>query len=387
MIKSIWIDNFKSLVDFRLELSHFNCLVGLNGAGKSTVLQAMDFIAQLMKGDIDGWLKQRQWEVSDINSKLTRKQNIDFKVWLSHELLGNIVWSGSINRVDLRCTSELVEVDVGGRDQFLLLKVEDAHFSFSHTGSSELVRAPIVFDYQGSILSQLKNSQLNAQLQHLKKEITYIRSLDLLSPELLRAKTRTSEGNLGLGGEKLAAFVHESGKRGKDRLQAQLSGVYKQLDKIETKSLTSGWKQLGIVEEFNKHKLTTVARHMNDGMLRLMAILSQLDGEQQFLLFDEIENGINPELVEFLVDHLVVAESQIMVTTHSPMILNFLEDDVARESITYLYKNSSGHTKSIRLFDIPSLNKKLAFMGPGEAFVDTDLTHLQDEIISNNKAA
>ena len=42
MIRSLYIDNFKSLVDFRLPmaphaLGRFVCLVGLNGAGKSTL--------------------------------------------------------------------------------------------------------------------------------------------------------------------------------------------------------------------------------------------------------------------------------------------------------------------------------------------------------------
>jgi len=55
MITSIWIDNFKSLVDFKIELAKFNCVVGLNGAGKSTLLHALDFISQLMVGDISGW--------------------------------------------------------------------------------------------------------------------------------------------------------------------------------------------------------------------------------------------------------------------------------------------------------------------------------------------
>jgi AAA15 family ATPase/GTPase len=74
MITSIKIDNFKSLVDFELQLSKFNCLVGLNGAGKSTVLQAIDFLSQLIKGDITGWLKERQWDKGDLNSKLTKKK-------------------------------------------------------------------------------------------------------------------------------------------------------------------------------------------------------------------------------------------------------------------------------------------------------------------------
>jgi AAA15 family ATPase/GTPase len=128
--------------------------------------------------------------------------------------------------------------------------------------------------------------------------------------------------------------------------------------------------------------MTTEARHMNDGMLRLVAILAELQSLHRFLLFDEIENGINPELVEFMLEELISAPQQILVTTHSPMILNYLDDETAREGVMYLYRNHQGHTKAIPFFSIPSLAEKLTVMGPGEAFVDTNLTDLHEEIDS-----
>lgn len=114
-------------------------------------------------------------------------------------------------------------------------------------------------------------------------------------------------------------------------------------------------------------------------MLRLMAILLQLEIGNAFLLFDEIENGDNPELIEFLIDHLIDSNDQVLARTHSPMILNFMEDDIA-EAWGYLLIKQAGHTRSVRLFDILSMAKKLDFMGPGEAFIDTDLTKLYLEI-------
>jgi predicted ATPase len=384
MIKSIWIDNFKSLVDFELPLSKFTCLVGLNGAGKSTVLQAMDFISQLMVGDLDDWLQRRQWDSSDINSKLTKDSNIDFKLIVELSELGEVVWSGSINRTTLRCTQEKVSID-----HINYLKVESGHcilgkYDESRLSKTEeralLEKITIMFEYQGSILSQLKSSQTTGVLYALKHVVSDIHSLDLLSPEMLRSRTKASNGELGLGGEKLSAFIHESGKEGKNILKNKLAKVYGQLDSIDTRSLRSGWKQLEITEHYKNKKLKTIARHMNDGMLRLMAILSQLESDSKFILFDEIENGINPELVEFLIDHLVNAKYQIMVTTHSPMVLNFLEDADAKQGVIYLYKTDQGFTKSIKMFEIPSMAKKLEFMGPGEAFIDTDLTVLYKEI-------
>ncbi len=373
VITQIYIDNFKSLVGFILPLAKFNCLVGLNGAGKSTVLQAIDFISQLMKGDISGWLESRNWESNELNSKLSSKRTIDFEIKFNFD--GNSVkWGGSfnLNRNLLSCTKEYIE-----SDELILLLVEDGKYRLQPKMSPA---QEIIFDYQGSILSVLKDNQLNETILAIKQSVLNIHSLDLISPELLRTRNRKADGKLGLGGQNLSAFIHEAGENTQKAITKKLQEMYGQLDSLEVKSLRSGWKQLEIVEKFDGQKITSLARHVNDGMLRLMAILSQLEIPNAFLLFDEIENGINPELVEFLMDMLVKSDDQIMITTHSPLFLNYLDDDVAKEGVIYLYKQHSGRTKAVRLFDIPSMQKKLQFMGVGEAFIDTNLTELYHEV-------
>jgi hypothetical protein len=76
------------------------------------------------------------------------------------------------------------------------------------------------------------------------------------------------------------------------------------------------------------------------------------------------------------VQQLLAAPQQVMVTTHSPMILNYLPDDVAKESVILLYKTRQGITRCKRYFDIPATAHKLKALAPGEVFVDTDLTTL-----------
>ena len=58
-IKMIEVNNFKSLVDFKLRLAKFSCLIGLNGVGKSTVLQFVDFLSQLVRGEMKEWLAEK----------------------------------------------------------------------------------------------------------------------------------------------------------------------------------------------------------------------------------------------------------------------------------------------------------------------------------------
>jgi predicted ATP-dependent endonuclease of OLD family len=392
-VRNITAKNFKSLVDFKLDLAKFTCLIGLNGAGKSTVLQFIDFLAQQVRGDIKGWLEERHWEAKDLKSQLMKKIKIDFSVGLTDDRDKPATWAATFNTAVLHCTREEisagnVELSVAGGSAEVTITRRWSGLAPGPPRTNSGTPSPqkVTFEYEGSILSQLKESTLPAALVEFKDFFLNVKSLDLLSPEHLRQRTRESGGSLGLGGQRLSAFLHELGTEKRRSLVRRLKPVYPQLEDLHTRALRSGWKQLEITEKYHGEKsgllpkMTTEARHVADGMLRLIAILAETQAEHRFLLFDEIENGINPELVEFVLDALVSAPQQVLVTTHSPMILNYLTDEVAREGVVYLYKTRDGQTRAIRFFDIPSVAEKLTVMGPGEAFADTDLTALRDEI-------
>ena len=332
-------------------------------------------------------MKRRQWEASDINSKLTPRNNIEFEILLLHDDEFEIKWTARFNRQTLRCTFERVDWNKN-----LILKVEDGKYVIRSLAEQdqERVRSSsgvIEFEYQGSLLSGYKESKLTKEILEIKKFFEDLHSLDLLAPELLRQRTRDAENSLGLGGERLSAFLHEVGEDRREVIQKKMSGLYPQLRLIDTSVLRSGWKQLIVQEQFEGTLLKTEARHVADGFLRMLAVFAQLSKEQSFLLLDEIENGINPELVEFLVDSLVQASPQVLVTTHSPMVLNYLEDEVAIEGVVYLYKGENGATQAIRLFDIPSMREKLTVMGPGEVYEDTILSQLFKEISMLRKSS
>lgn len=51
MLKRIYIDNFRCLVNFELQLGRQQLIMGLNGSGKSTLLDALRAIKGLVTGD------------------------------------------------------------------------------------------------------------------------------------------------------------------------------------------------------------------------------------------------------------------------------------------------------------------------------------------------
>jgi len=81
------------------------------------------------------------------------------------------------------------------------------------------------------------------------------------------------------------------------------------------------------------------------------------------------------------VDTLLQSPQQLLVTTHSPLLLNYLPDDVAREAVQFLYKTPQGETRCRSFFSLPRMVAKLEAMGPGDVFVDTDLRLLAQECI------
>ena len=381
MIESIRIVNFKSLAAITLRLKRFNCLVGMNGAGKSTVLQALDFLSQLMRGDVQGWLDQRGWSAADLHCKLVKERNIWFTVKFKPATGGVLNWVGVFNRTDLQCFQEDVFFNDGINTKKLLRSKGQI---FELEGKP---RQNISFEFQGSILSVLKDTELSAPLLEFRNALRQIRSLELLSPHLLRKSARVSENDIGAGGEKLSAYLDNIKGDKKAIFVELLQKFYPALVDFKITSQRSGWKKLSVFEQFGDQKLETEALHLNDGLLRILAILAQTNADRSMLLLDEIENGINQEIAEVLVEALLESPQQLLVTTHSPLLLNYLPDDVALEAVQFVYKKPNGKTEVCRFFDIPRIAEKLQVMGPGDAFVDTDLKLLTQECIELDQKA
>lgn len=372
MIERIHIKNFKSLAEVNLSFDRFNCLIGMNGAGKSTVLQALDFISQIMAGNIQDWLDGRGWGIRDLNCKLRKESNILFSVFFRTSEGDILTWNVVFNRSTLRCTHEIILLNSES-----VFQSAEGHFQFKNRPDQG-----IPFVYQGSILSVLKDSELPPSILEFRDAMRRIRSLELLSPHLMRKSARSGDVDIGAGGEKLAAYLHGIKGDARVRLVKLLQRFYPQLVDYKVTNQRAGWKKLSFIEQFEGHKLETDATHISDGLLRILAVLAQADSDRSLLLLDEIENGINPEIIEKLVDALVNSEQQIVVTTHSPMILNYLDDETARLSVQFIYKTSKGETRVRPFFSIPRIGEKLSYMGPGEAFVDTDLAALTEECVA-----
>ena len=192
-ISRLEVRNFKSLVDFTIDLPKFSCLIGLNGSGKSTVLQFIDFLSQLVQGDIEDWLTERKWKSADLKSKLTKKVNIEFCVYFCDENgqpAGR--WEAIYIPSKNHCTKERIDL----LDAVLQTTGSEVEAFYTHSpleGWKDW-KSRITFSYEGSILSALKEELLPLSILDCKRWLAETKSLDLLAPEYLRQRTRESAG-------------------------------------------------------------------------------------------------------------------------------------------------------------------------------------------------
>lgn len=265
--------------------------------------------------------ERRDWEASDLISRfdqLHKPRSISFSINFLFPETGSVTWKGDFNIRSLSCTSESITVDgdlvLETPKHKLRVKRKDDVWELISVGDLE---------FQGSALSLLKTDEFHPGLGLLKEYALSLQSLELLNPQDMKRRAREG-GDPGSGGERLAGYLH--GLKPPERLELErlLREFYSGLQGMEVKSFRGGWKELIATEGWGTRPLKTRARHLNDGMLRMIAILSQTQlltansKPARCILFDEIENGINPELVRKLIEILLKSPNQIIVTTHSP---------------------------------------------------------------------
>jgi len=377
MIKKIGVSAFKSLVDFELNLdSKFNCIIGLNGAGKSSVLQLFSYVSALIEGKIDRWLSERGWEEKDVVSHFFPTRET-FDLVLDIELSDKqLHWEATYNWKKGFCTSETLTDLVNGQQ---LLRLYQGRLK-----TKPNIIQNIIFKYSGSILSALDDSVLPKEGIIFRNFMTNVDSHDLLSPKVMRSGYFASAGKIGNAGEYLISYIHNLDNNSQEILLKNLYSYFPQVVNIETKTELNGTLSLLLTERFynangSHFDVVTNAKHINDGMLRILIILASQRSNSKFQQFDEIENGINSEVTEKLVETFIRSPQQVLVSTHSPMVLNFIDEELAKNSIHLVYKNNQGHTKTIKFFDLNSSDKKLEALAPGEAMLDLYLSDVAEE--------
>jgi AAA domain, putative AbiEii toxin, Type IV TA system/AAA ATPase domain len=350
MIKAVKIQNFKNILDQRIELERFTVFVGANGCGKSSVLEAIEYAIGALEDDSD-------WEDSQVRRlkwTYTRDSVGDFLVGCETE-------GGYFEVVASRAAWMPKEGSVEDS------RPGDWSFRFETEGEG-------VFEDAQSSVSPVLNLRLNAAR--------------LAAPSYSNASSPRL-GSDGKGTASVLAFMALNDPDAFAELTNQFKELLPQVQRIRFRKVPINRKEIesvkigndsgqrqttrtfqgeAILFDFN-HAKNVAAHTASEGTLMILGLLTVLLGPNRpkTLLLDDIEHGLHPLAQKQLIAVIGqimerFPDLQVIATAHSPYLLNYL----APEQVRIMMADVDGHALCGKLTDHPKFQTWKDEMAPGE---------------------
>jgi len=348
MITGFSIRNFKNLAEVpsqplsKVNFGSLNVLIGPNGCGKSSFLQAIDFLRAFFMSSVEVYLKDRGWSYDDIPNLRNTKRNIRWELVASLDANDDGVGAGEYHyiivlqpRKHLGIGEESLSYSAVGGETLQLLNRKGRSIDLldRNTGGRESLEA---IGLPASVMSQMKSPSDRLKYPEMLRFRTWIeqfRSYQIWDPKVLRTPDRGQQQELGPSGEHLAALIGQMRDKRPDafrRLVKRIQRLFPTVTDISVSGRGWGWRSLRL-HEGNGKGCVFNSRQMSDGVLRLLTIttLLYLDHIPSLIALEEPENGIHPQLIREVVQILRELtqrkppnQCQVFLTTHSPYVLD-----------------------------------------------------------------
>lgn len=357
MIERIVIENFKSLHRVDLTLGRLNVFIGTNASGKSNFFDALRLLQGIGYGFtfheiLDGKPKGATSEVWDgirggsqkatyfnaptdepIRIKVEGKlgTNGTTKTW---------IYEIAFSAVEGRLRSEKLNVDGDIYDSSTIHNaVLDPAFEVRYYGGKQSRPPHLKFDKNRPVIGQFArgaNGKWNKThadwAEQVTRQLADMQRLDP-SPSILRAYSQAHEiKRMGEHGENFAALIKTitADPKTKDSYLSWLRELRPhEVDDVGTLPGAVG-EPMFMLREGSRDQPALV---LSDGTLRFAAITAAFFQPEMpgLLTIEEIENGIHASRLRLLVELLRVraaeGQTQILVTSHSPIVLAWLKPE------------------------------------------------------------
>lgn len=423
-LTALGITNYKSLKNVQLLPSEMTVVIGANGAGKSNLASAFDFLSDLYANGIDfavakkggfeniAFRRQRRTKSGvrfDVSAELGRieARTAIRRSFVLRDLLPSAVSMSFDHHFSLRASQQAISADYYIEHESIeiqialkstpkdpttrtvvQLKVErlNGTLSFSSNRTSIERKLNEYVDLVGDPHEQTTvpsgdESFIKIFFPSLAATLSGI-SVFQFSPQISRSPGAPSPNpRLSGYGQNLPSLIDWLSRKHPNQWATVLSSmraIVPTLTSINTQYLHT--KTLGLTFQEEGFSRPWTAEDVSDGTIQSLAILVALADPRNDLLFvEEPENSVHPWIVRQLANQLkkISTRKQVFVTTHSPVILNL----VAPEDVWVCFKRG-GETSLRRLDEISPDLKTDWSKGEGRLFDLLDLGIVEEALPS-----
>lgn len=370
MIKTISIENYKSILKLNLDLGRMNVFIGANGSGKSNILEAIamvsaqeeigkisiesligkgvrvvkpaltvsSFLGKISPKNIKiglGAFKERDilLEIA-YNLSCFEQENI-FSEWYDNEIVNNLNRSNAYG--DFKLLELVLKSHPADKNKEQVQKLEQEYQEF------------VIWKEQRAYFQKWLSGYL------------------IFNPDISALRGLSNESKktpLGINGEGLDVLVASFSSEQKKELLSDCSIDWLDDVLIDNKE---EYKKLGyklgrsisnlfFVDKYMQRKNNVFsAENANEGALFILFYLALFisDKTPSFFAIDNIESGLNPRLCRYLMKTLAELakknNKQALITTHNPAVLDGLNLHDDEQRLFVVSRNDEGQTKVERI--------------------------------------
>ena len=381
MLKRIKIQGFKSLADVEVNLEFLSVLIGPNASGKSNFLDALHLLSRIATSRTLREAFAPPYRGKPLESftfgkggvaSLLEREKVSFRMEVDVQLSPSVIASvnqqiqamngtpapkknvGSplplVREKNLRYCVEVEMLPAQG----ILRVADESLVALTTKGKRKRNRKPFIervgervhLRMEGqprplcyeryleqSILSERLHPSLHPHAVAMQEELARWATFYFEPRERMRVQTPVTEvHHIGLMGENLAALLNTLQALNKQQfqyLERELEAVIPAITGIDVSVNSVGDVELNLQEG---EKLVS-SRVVSEGTLRALGLLALRDvkGETTLVGLEEPENGIHPRRIslvaEILDNRRLMEDTQFIVTTHSPLLLEFIRPE------------------------------------------------------------
>lgn len=328
MLSKLRVQHYKSLFDIEVDLEPLTVFIGPNGSGKSNICETLSVLSDFLQRLVTS--KNALDVLSFFTESLTNVNK-------NHQIIESKFWQGKRDYLYFEASaiskinSEDIVSDISVRlDYSERVITINSNKTNENPQSAKYQFASQIREFL--VAHQYSDSQLGNALQKVSVYDFAPISLSNNIPST-RGMDKTGQGIVDA-----LADILLSNRKNFDELEERLTRLVPNIQRISLHRRDDRTFLMELIDRYSEHHIP--ASDISDGTLRILAFLTALYQENtpSIICFEEIENGVHPWLLHKMMELLKIVSTegitgkpvQVLITTHSPVLLNYVEPHQVR---------------------------------------------------------
>jgi predicted ATPase len=372
-LQSLRVRNFKAVMDSKsIKLGALTAFIGNNGAGKSSLIEALETYQCIVRDGLD--LAMQRW---------LGIEHVRHKAQEAKERMGQVVNPiafdlalGASPRKVCRLSMTVNNDPAANRMFIASERVTDLAGDFTERN---VVDTALTYGPGRSMLT----APIDLPMTLLTEEVLAWQFLTL-SPERMGMPVpqQRTKGHVRLAndGSNVADFLLDLRRQSPNAFNGIVETMAYVLPyaKDIQPTLTSSEIERKAWLQLSEDNFKVPGWLLSTGTLRMLALLALLrhPNPPPLIVVEEIENGLDPRSIHLIVEEIrsavLAGVTQVIVTTHSPYLLDLL----TLEHLVVVERDAEGHPRFSRPADHANLRKWAQEFAPGKLYTMGSLTGL-----------